>query len=138
MNKKTLIIILILQLIMNTYLFALNNDKSNFHKDMLWYNDSFLTLSFGADSFLHYQVNADGLFMPKDELKSNGYFVEKSLVAANLSIGGRFTSKSPIRMYFEYNIVDFKHKNVIVHPYQMKNVSTFSDQKFFGEKIKIK
>ena len=124
MNKKILLIIMLLcQLFLNKSLFALNEDRSIFHKSILWYNDSFLTVSGGVDTFLYYKVDADGLFMPQEVLNTKGEFVENGLIAANISIGGRLLNKSPVRLYLEYNRVDFKHNDVILHPTNIKNTA---------------
>ena len=114
---------LLCQLFLNKSLFALNEDRSIFHKSILWYNDSFLTVSGGVDTFLYYKVDADGLFMPQEVLNTKGEFVENGLIAANISIGGRLFNKSPVRLYLEYNRVDFKHNDVIFHPTNIQNTA---------------
>ena len=125
MNKKiTLIILLLGTFFVNKSLFALNKDRSMFNKDILWYSDSFLTVSAGIDSFVWYHVDADGLNMPKNSLNKNGEFIENSLLAYNYAIGGRLSNKSPVRLYLEYNVVSFTHNNVIQSPTSIENVSS--------------
>jgi hypothetical protein len=122
MNNRVLLIIMFLcPLLLNKSLFALNSNLSFFNKDNLWFNESFLTISAGVDSFLHYQVDVDGLLMPQGVLNKKGEFVENGLIAANLAIGGRLFNNSPLRIYLEYNRVSFKDNCVTFHPVNIKN-----------------